>query len=218
MNGLLGSIRQELLPGLLIESDAPHRDPVVARRVPAPWELLGAGNYAAVLCHPAHSDQVAKVYAPGRPGLAEEAEVYRRLGAHPAFSECLYAGEDFLVLRRLDGTTLYDCMRLGLPIPERVVEDVDGALIYARGRGLRPHDVHARNVMVREGRGLIVDVSDFLHEDTCPAWVDTKRAYYWLYRPFLRPLGLRVPRTALEAARRLHRRFRQPGDRPVPGV
>lgn len=208
-NGLLESVRQELLPGLRIESTAPHHDPVAVRRVPAPWELVGRGNYAAVLCHPGRPDLVAKVYATGRPGMAEEAEVYRRLGPHPAFSECLHAGEGFLVLRRLRAETLYDCLRLGLPVPERVIEDVDRALLYARGRGLRPHDVHARNVMVREGRGLVVDVSDFLREEACPAWDDTKRFYHWLYAPLLRPLGLRVPRPALEAARRLHRRFRR---------
>ena len=209
VNGLLESIRRELLPGLLIESFAPHHDPVAVRHVPAPWELLGAGNYAAVFCHPGRPDLVAKIYAPGRPGLADEAEVYRRLGPHPAFSECLHAGEGFLVLGRLRAETLYDCFRLGLPVPERVIEDVDRALLYARGRGLRPHDVHARNVMVQDGRGLVVDVSDFMREEACPAWDDTKRAYHWLYRPLLYPLGLRVPRLALEAARKLHRRLRR---------
>ena len=207
--GLPESVRRELLPRLRLESPAPHRDPVLVRRVPTPWELVGAGNYAAVFSHPGHPDLVAKVYAPGRPGLREEAEVYRRLGPHPAYSECLYAGERFLVLRRLRGETFYDRMRLGLTVPQRVLKDVEGALLYARGRGLRPHDVHARNVIVREGRGFVVDVSDFLREDTCPAWDDTKRAYRWLYAPILGPLGLRVPRPVLEAARKLHRRFRR---------
>ena len=218
LDGLLGGVRQELLPGLRIESAAPHHDPVAVRSVPAPWELLGAGNYAAVLCHPGHPGLVAKVYAPGRPGLAEEAEVYRRLGHHPAFGECLHAGEGFLILRRLEGATLYDCVRLGLPIPEQVIGDVDRALGYARGRGLRPHDVHARNVMVRGVRGMVVDVSDFLHEGACPAWDDFKRFYRLLYGPLLRPLGLRVPGPVMETARRLWRRFRRPGDRPAQGA
>ena len=209
VNGLLDSIHRELLPGLRIESPAPHRDPVVVRRSPAPWELLGRGNYAAVLCHPGYPDRVAKIYAPGRPGLSEEAEVYRRLGPHPAFSECLHAGEGFLVLKRLHGVTLYDCMRLGLRIPQRVVEDVDEALDYARGRGLHPHDVHSRNVMMQEGRGLVVDVSDFLHEEACSAWDDLKKVYYRLYEPFLSPLGLRVPHFVLNAVRKLYRRFRR---------
>ena len=85
-----------------------------------------------------------KVYAPGRPGLTEEVEVYRRLGIHPAFSQCLYAGENFLVLKRLYGTTLYDCLHKGIPIPEQVIQDIDDALHYARSRGLFPHDVHGR--------------------------------------------------------------------------
>jgi len=55
-----------------------------------------------------------------------------------------------------------------------------------------PHDVHGRNVMMLSGRGLVVDVSDFLDEETCSKWNDLK-AYYWLYRPLFSPFRLRVP-------------------------
>ncbi len=208
MNQLIESIRQELLPHLQIESLDPH-DPVVVRQLSHPWQLLGVGNYAAVFCHPDYPDQVIKIYAPGRPGLAEEVEVYRRLGSHPAFSECLYAGENFLVLKRLYGKTLYDCMYLGSPIPRQVIQDIDQALAYARNCGLHPHDVHGRNVMMHEGRGLVVDVSDFLHQDACSAWDDLKKAYYWLYRPFLCPLRLRIPYFVLNFVRRGYRFLRR---------
>ncbi|HEY9846201.1 MAG TPA: hypothetical protein V6D03_08385, partial [Candidatus Caenarcaniphilales bacterium] len=127
MNRLLESIYQELLPGLQVESIDPH-NPVVVHQVPPPWRLLGTGNYAAVLYHPSYPDQVVKIYAPGRPGLADELKVYCRLGSHPAFSECLYAGADFLVLKRLYGATLYNCMHLGLRIPQQVIKDIDQAL------------------------------------------------------------------------------------------
>lgn len=137
--------------------------------------MLGKGNYAAVVDHPDYPNCVVKIYAPGRPGFEEEVEVYRRLGSHPAFSECLYAADGFLVLKRLDGTTLYDCMHLGLPIPQQVIQDIDEALDYARSRGLHPHDVHGRNVMMHQGRGLVVDISDFLHQETCSKWDDLKR-------------------------------------------
>ncbi len=157
MNGLIESIHQELLPGLWIESLTPD-NPVLVHQVPAPWQLLGTGNYAAVLYHPTYPNQVVKIYAPGHVGLTEELEVYRRLGSHPAFSECLDAGEEFLVLKRLYGVTLYDCMHLGLRIPKQVIKDIDQALDYARDRGLHPHDVHGRNVMVCEGRGLVADL------------------------------------------------------------
>ncbi len=208
MKRLIESIYQQLLPGLRFESLNPY-NPVVVHQVPPPWQLLGTGNYAAVLYHPSYPDQVVKIYAPGRPGFAEELEVYRRLGSHPAFSECLYAGESFLILKRLTGVTLYDCMHRGLRIQEQVIKDIDSALDYARSRGLRPHDVHGRNVMMCAGRGLVVDVSDFLHEDDCSAWDDLKKAYYWLYLPFFSPLRLRMPYFVLDIVRKIYRRFRR---------
>ena len=209
---LAAGVERELLPALVVESVDP-RDPVIARHVPAPWRLLGAGNYAAVLAHPEFPEQVVKVYAPGRPGLADEVEVYRRLGAHPAYSRCEHAGDGWLVLRRLHGVTLYDCVHRGLPIAERVIRDIDDALDYARERGLHPHDVHGRNVMMHEGRGLVVDVSDFLEREDCSKWRDLKRAYGRVYRPLLLPLvrrfGLRVPYAVLDLVRAGYRLFRR---------
>jgi hypothetical protein len=70
-----------------------------------------------VLHHPQHPDLVVKVYGPGRPGLEQEAEVYRQIGFHPAFSQCFSVGDGYLVLRRLHGTTLYDCLKQGILIP-----------------------------------------------------------------------------------------------------
>lgn len=204
INPLIESIRQELLPGLRIESVDPH-NPVKVYQIPSPWRLLGAGNYAAVVYHPDHPNQVVKIYAPGRPGFEEEVEVYRRLGSHPAFSQCLYAKEGMLVLKRLYGVTLYYCLHRGLRIPKQVILDIDQALDYARGRGLYPHDVHGRNVMMHEGRGLVVDVSDFLHEETCSKWNNLKRAYYWVYRPVISPLRLRVPNCVLDFVRKSYR-------------
>ena len=204
MNRLIESVHQDLLPRFQIESVDPH-DPVKVRHMPKPWQLLGAGNYAAVVYHPDYPDLVVKIYAPGRPGFSEEVKVYRRLGSHPAFSECLYANDCFLVLKRLHGVTLYDCMQRGLRIPKQVIHDIDQALDYARKRGLHPHDVHGRNVMMYKGRGLVVDISDFLHEEACSKWDDLKKGYYWVYRPFLSPLGIRIPYFVLDVVRRSYR-------------
>jgi hypothetical protein len=162
-----------------------------------------------VFCHPDFPDQVVKIYAPGRPGWEEEVQVYRRLGSHPAFSQLLHAEDQFLVLKRLNGITLYNSMHLGVPIPKQVIKDIDAALVYARQRGLFPHDVHGRNVMMQDGRGLVVDVSDFLHRETCSAWEDLKKAYYWLYRPLLCPLRLRVPYFMLDLVRLIYRLWRR---------
>lgn len=206
LNRLIESIHQELLPNLQLESVAPH-DPVVVHYLPPPWQLIGMGNYAAVFSNPDYPTLVVKIYAPGRPGFEEEVEVYRRLGSHPAFSECFYAADSFLILKRLHGVTLYDCIHQGIPIPKQVIQDIDKALDYARDRGLLPHDVHGRNVVMYEGRGLVVDISDFLHEDPCNKWSNLKKAYYWLYLPLLSPLRLRVPYFALDGVRKGYRLF-----------
>ncbi|BAZ13435.1 hypothetical protein NIES4071_52740 [Calothrix sp. NIES-4071] len=206
LNGLLEEIYQHLLPKVKVESIHPH-DPVEVDNLPQPWRLLGRGNYAGVFYHPEYVDIVVKIYAPGRQGFEEEVEVYSRLGEHPAFSQCYYAKPNFLVLKRLPGTTLYDCIQRGMGIPKRVIEDVDEALEYAVSRGLYPHDIHARNVMMYEGRGYVVDISDFLHQETCSKWENFKKAYYWLYRPLLCPLGLRVPYFLLDIIRKGYRAF-----------
>lgn len=205
---LLQRIETELVPQLRLRSLAPH-DPVVVERLPAPWQRLGAGNYAAVFLHPHFPEQVVKIYAPGRPGLEQEAEVYRRIGRHPSFSECHHVGHRYLVLRRLRGMTLYDCFRMGIRIPVQVMEDVDRALAYAKQRGLHGHDVHGRNVMMHEGRGLVVDISDFLNSSPCAAWRDLKWAYYHLYRPIIMPLRLRFPARLLNLLRRSYSRYRR---------
>lgn len=201
-------VHQNLLLQLRLKSKEPY-NPVIVDRLPQPWRCLGAGNYAAVFAHPNYPDQVVKVYAPGRSGIEDEIEVYRRLKVHPAFSECHYGGPNFLVLRRLHGTTLYDCMHQGKLIPPQVIQDIDDALDYARSQGLFPHDVHGRNVMMREGRGLVVDVSDFLHRSPCFAWPDLKRAYRWVYRPIFWHLRLRVPYFLLDGVRSGYRLFRR---------
>ena len=204
---LIESIYQELLPHLQIESPNPY-NPVVVDRVLAPWQLLGTGNYAGVFYHSDYDNLVVKIYAPGRLGWEEELEVYRRLGSHPAFSECFYAENNFLVLKRLYGTTLYDCVNQGIKIPPRVIKDIDRALEYARSQNLYPHDVHGRNVMLSNGRGLVVDVSDFLRSEPCLAWLDLKRAYYWLYLPLFYWHRLRVPYFVLDTVRKSYRIFR----------
>jgi len=202
INELIDRVEQELLRQLDIESVNP-RNPVVARDVPEPWELVGAGNYAVVLSHPQFNGLVVKVYAPDRPGLEEEAEVYRRLGRHPAYSECYHAGERYLILRRLDGITLYNCVLIGIPIPRQAVEDIDAALHYARRKGLNPHDVHGKNVMIKDGRGYVVDVSDFLKQEPCSMWDDLKKAYDRFYYPVFH--HKRIPEWMLTAVRKIYR-------------
>ena len=183
-------------------------NPVVVSQVPQPWQLLGRGNYAAVFVHPDYEDVVVKIYGIEKLGWTEEVEVYRRLGDHPAFSQCLYAEANWLVLKRLRGVTLYDCLHLGLNIPPKVIQDIDRALEYACSKGLTPHDVHGRNVMMSEDKGLVVDVSDFLEPSPCWAWQDLKKAYYLLYRPLFSWHRLSVPYFMLDSVRGSYRFYR----------
>lgn len=216
MEKLLKQITDELLGQVIIESVNPL-EPVVVRNVPKPWKILGTGNYAAVFCRQGAEAYAVKIYAPGRPGIGEEAEVYRSLGRHPAYSECYYAETDFLILKRLGGVTFYDAMKRGILIPGQAIEDIDNALKYARSRGLRPHDIHAKNVMLRDGRGLIVDISDFLKDDDCSMWEDFKRLYYRLYWPVASRRVFPLPRPVLETVRRgyqLWRRWKEKTSRP----
>ncbi|MFG6095787.1 serine/threonine protein kinase [Leptothoe sp. ISB3NOV94-8A] len=204
---LVAMIEQELRPQVSLKSIRPH-DPIEVKHIPAPWQLLGTGNYAAVFTHPDYADLAVKIYAPDRPGFEDEAEVYRRIGIHPAFSQCFYARDNFLVLKCLEGITLYNCLHQGRRIPKQVILDIDQALDYARSRGLRPHDVHGKNVMIQQGRGLVVDISDFLRAGSGLAWDDLKTFYYWVYRPFLSPLRVRIPLALLDISRGVYRFLR----------
>ncbi len=213
-------VRLDLLPELSLVSVCPD-NPIVVQYYPTPWQLLGSGNHAAVFAHPDYPDLVAKIYAPGCLGLEDEADVYRRLGdeaevffrlsEHPAFSQCLFQDDQILILKKLNGITFWDAIQQAVPISGQAIRDVDLAVNFARSVGLTPHDIHGKNLMIsKDGRGLIVDVSDFLKPGHCSTWDNLKRAYHLIYVPIVRPLKLRVPFQVLEFVRvgyRILRKF-----------
>lgn len=176
-------VDKTLLPYLKIVS-INHCDPIKVKCIPKTWEFVGCGNYAAVFCHPDYNEYVVKIYAEGRVGIEEEIEVYKKLGKHPSFSELYYSDSKYLILKKLNGTTLYQCLRNKIYIPERIIIDIDDALKYAKSVGLFPHDVHAKNVMMMDGKGVVVDVSDFLKKEECYLWEDFKKVYYKFYLKF----------------------------------
>ena len=63
--------------------------------------------------------------------------------------------------------------------------------------------------MMHEGRGLVVDVSDFLRSEACWKWEDLKKGYYRLYRPFVLRFRVRIPRAVLDGVRVSYRLFRR---------
>lgn len=208
MNDFIQIIENNLLPNFKIESVNPF-DPVVIHNLPSPWKIIGTGNYAAVVCHPDFPDLVVKIYAPGRPGFSEEVQVYKQIGDHPAFSKCYYHGDNYLVLKRLYGVTLFECFHRGIPIPKHVIKDVDKALSYAREKGLYPHDIHGKNVVLHKGHGYVVDISDFFKKEYCPKWDDLKKAYFKLYYPFFLRHPVKIPYFFLNFIRKSYRTYKK---------
>lgn len=206
-------ITQEVLDLFLreaqIESPSPD-DPVVVHVTPEPWELVGTGNFAAVFGHPDYPDVVVKLYAPDRPGIEKEIEVYRKLGETRSFPVCYQTGENYLVIKRMRGISLFECVRFGIPIPMEVIEDVEEALAEARKKGLYPHDVHGKNVLMYQGRGYLIDVSDYYKDSPDSKWKDLRRAYYRFYHPFLKDRGWKVPLWMLDGVRKGYRYFKKP--------
>ncbi|MGD8190069.1 serine/threonine protein kinase [Brevibacillus ginsengisoli] len=184
-------------------------DPVVVTHVPSPWEVVGTGNYAGVFGHPDYPDLVVKLYAPGRPGIEREKEVYQRLGATRYFPECHQTGENYLVLTRIKGISLFDCVRYGIPVLPQVIEDVEEALGVARDKGLFPHDVHGKNVLMYQGRGYLIDVSDYYKNEYDKKWHDLRKAYYKVYLPFLKDRGWKIPLWVLDGVRKGYRMYRK---------
>lgn len=201
-------INENLRTNIVIQS-IDSEDPVVVKNIPASWTLLGCGNYAAVFTHKNFEDYVVKIYAEGRPGLKEETEVYKAIGNHPAYSYLIYHTDEYLILKRIKGITLYNCFKQGIKVPPKIIKDIDEALKYARKRGLYPHDVHAKNIMMMENRGIVVDISDFKHKQYCSLWDDFKKAYYKYYLPFLYRFTIPIPEFILNLIRKGYRAYRK---------
>ncbi|GAA4715779.1 serine/threonine protein kinase [Brevibacillus fulvus] len=201
-------VLRQLLREVKLASHSPD-DPVVVSYTPEPWELVGTGNYAAVFGHPDYPDLVVKLYAPGRPGIEQEIDVYRKLGETQSFPVCYQTGENYLVLKRIRGISLFDCLRYGIPIQPAVMEDVEQALAEARAKGLHPHDVHAKNVLMHLGRGYLIDVSDYYKQSLDTKWRDLRKAYYKLYLPFLKDRGWKIPLWVLDGIRKGYRYYKK---------
>ncbi|AUM86839.1 serine/threonine protein kinase [Clostridium botulinum] len=201
-------IDNDFIPNLKMKSINPS-DPIKVEFVPKPWILLGCGNYAGVFTHPDFDNLAIKIYASGRDGLREEIEVYKTIGEHPAYSKLLYSKNNYLILKRLKGITFYNSLIKGIKIPKHIIKDIDNALEYARERGLNPHDVHAKNVMIVNNRGVVVDISDFKYKEYCCLWHDFKKAYYKLYIPFVYKLDIPIPNFVLDTIRRMYKRYKR---------
>lgn len=194
----------QLVETVRVESVTP-RDPIHVRAFPDNWRCVGVGTSAAVFQPKKYSDVSVKVYADTHAWIARsEAEIYKQLGDSPFFPHFYGGGENFLLISYRPGSNLYDCLIQGISIPEQVIFDVDEAIAYAREQGLNPSDIHIKNIILHEGRGFLVDVSDYRKEKECKRWETLKQAYYDYYLETYRP-GLTVPAWVLETIRKWYK-------------
>lgn len=201
-------IEKELIPQVQLRSESPF-DPIIVNNYSNSWKTIGSGNYAGVFLHDSNPNWVVKVYGRSPEELKKEIEVYKRLGNHEAYSTLIDYGENFLVLKKLEGVTLFNALVKGIPISEKVIEDIDAGLAYAKTVGLNPYDVHGKNVVMNEGRGYIVDVSDFYKQGYCSKWHDLKKAYYKIYRRFIYKYHPPIPFWIVDAVRKGYRMYRK---------
>jgi predicted Ser/Thr protein kinase len=201
-------IGRELLPHIQLSTQNPF-DPIVVENHSHSWKTIGSGNYAGVFSHDANPKWVVKVYGRSPEALKKEIEVYEKLGNHPTFSTLIAHGENYLILKRIRGMTLFEAVVNGVPIPESVIHDVDKGLDYAKGVGLNPFDVHGKNIVMYKERGYIVDVSDFYKSGTCHKWNDLKKAYYKIYQPLLYKYHPSIPYFLLDLIRKGYRLYRK---------
>ncbi len=201
-------IEKELLPQIHLTISSPF-DPIIVTNQSNSWRTIGSGNYAGVFTHSSFPETVVKVYGRSPEELKKEIEVYKKLGKHESYSQLIGYGKTYLVLKKLDGITLFDALIKGIQIPDQVIKDIDQALEYARVVGLNPYDVHGKNVVMHEGRGYVVDVSDFYKQGRCRKWTDLKKAYNKVYRPFLYKYHPPIPFFMVEWIRKGYRQYRK---------
>jgi hypothetical protein len=201
-------IGNELLPNIQLSTEGPF-DPIIVKNFSNTWKTIGSGNYAGVFLHHSNPKWVVKVYGRKPEELKTEVDVYKKLGTHQSFSSLIDYGDSYLILKRIDGINLFDAVVNGVPIPESVIKDVDEGIAYARAKGLNPFDVHGKNVVMSDGRGYIVDVSDFYKQGKCRKWDDLKKAYYKIYLPFIYKYQIRVPFFIVNSVRKGYRLYRK---------
>jgi len=172
---------------------------------PDGWRCAGVGNSAAVFQHGDYPDIAVKIFSDACEHIArEESEVYRKLGASFSYPKFYGSGENFLLMQYIPGRSVYDCLLKGIYIPEQIVHNIDEAVLYARRRGLNPRNIHAKNILIHNGRGYVVDVSEYMKAGKCYHWDILKYVYYNFYSHFYKP-GMKFPFWMLEYIRRGYR-------------
>lgn len=182
-----------------------YGDPVYVKKYPSVWRCIGVGTSAAVFQPKDQPHLAVKVYTHKHLfKLSEEVAVYKRLENSPLFPRFYGHGENFLLIEFKPGRNIYDCLLQGIFIPTQVILDVEEAIAYAKGKGLKPADIHAKNILLHEGRGFLIDVSDYGKEKDCKRWDNLKLIYNKYYLDIYKP-GLNIPSWLLETIRKWYK-------------
>lgn len=167
-------------------------------------ECIGVGTDAAVFIMPELPQYAFKIYSQQALDKKNiEKEVYAKLKGSPYFAACYGDGVNYLVLSFEDGPTLQDCITLGIPVPEQVILDVEEARRYVRSVGLNPRDIHLKNVVNQNGRGKVLDVSEYVKEGDDQRWDHLVWAYYNVYPRFNE---IKVPLWVIDAVKKWYHR------------
>jgi hypothetical protein len=194
-----------------IESNNPH-NPVEVITYPEEWRCVGIGTSAAVFQPRRYPEISIKVYADNFVQTSEEeSKVYKQLGENPFFPYYYGRGDNYLVIEYRRGINVYDCLIQGIFISEQVISDVEEAIKYARSRGLNPCDIHIKNILVYDGKGFLVDVSEYHKHYECKRWKHIKQVYYDYYLKVYRP-GMTIPSWLLDTIRKWYKLNEKNGD------
>lgn len=166
---------------------------------------VGVGTDAAVFQFLHAPEYAFKLYADNKfSKIKIEEGVYNVLGESPYFSTCFAFYDKYLVLSYEEGITLYDCLLQGVHIPEQVIIDVEMARDYVRQKGLNPRDIHLKNILLQNGRGKILDVSEYVQPGNDFRWEHLKKAYDYYYHLID---GKSVPYWLLESIRKWYNQW-----------
>jgi predicted Ser/Thr protein kinase len=188
---------------------AEENELVQIRNVFHELKCIGRGTDAAVFVHPEYPLYAFKVYAKGKTQKQKNEEAaYEKLGDNAYFPTFYGSGEGFIVMSYEQGINLYDCLAKGIEIPEKVVDDVERAIEYARGAGLNPRDIHLKNILLQGDKVKLIDISEYVNPGNDGRWEHLKEAYR-LYYPLI--ASRRVPVYLIEFIKKQYQKHKNAG-------
>lgn len=144
---------------------------------------IASGRSAAVFLIN-DTDLALKVFHPHFASITKaETDIYRQLEGVHFYPKMYEAGQNFIVIDYIEGTTLFDCLIEGIPIKEETIYQVEKALHAAKNRGLNPSDIHLKNIILTPDETIkLIDVARFQQEKECQQWRDLTYAYHHFYK------------------------------------